>query len=129
MQSTVHSRLIILVRAAYSMRWLSRISQLSEQKIHHCKGSCPTVSQFLQSHNNTQIFPEELEIYWCIWVSVLVHTVCICVCVWLDNATSRKGLDVHQAAYANKKYKSHRKVSLLSDIIASLATEDELESS
>jgi hypothetical protein len=53
----------------------------------------------------------------------------ICVCVQLDNMTSRKGLDVCQAAYANKKYKSHRKVGLPNDIKASIAAEDDLESS
>ena len=36
----------------------------------------------------------------------------------------RKGLDARQAAVANKKYKSHRKIGLPSDIIASLATND-----
>jgi len=49
-----------------------------------------------------------------------VHAVDVCICVWLDNATSRKGLDMHQATFANKKYKSYRRVGLLSDIIASL---------
>ena len=42
------------------------------------------------------------------------------VCDRLDNATSRKGLDARQAAYANKKYKSHRRVGLPSDIIAAI---------
>jgi len=42
----------------------------------------------------------------------------------LDNATSRKGLNARQAAFANKQYKSHRRVGLPSDIIQSLATQD-----
>jgi hypothetical protein len=45
----------------------------------------------------------------------------VCVCLGLDNAPSRKGLDTQQAAFANKKYKSHRRVGLPSDIIASMA--------
>ena len=36
---------------------------------------------------------------------------------------SRKGLDARQAAFANKKYKSHRRVGLPSDVIASLAAQ------
>jgi hypothetical protein len=36
----------------------------------------------------------------------------------------RKGLDVCQAATANKIYKSHRKIGLPSDVIASLARTD-----
>jgi len=43
----------------------------------------------------------------------------------LDNMTSRKGLNVHQAAFANKQYKSHWRIGLPSDIIESLATQDE----
>jgi len=35
----------------------------------------------------------------------------------------RKGLDARQAAVANKKYKSHRKIGLPGDIIASIPTE------
>jgi hypothetical protein len=58
-----------------------------------------------------------------------VRAVHVCVCVRLDNTTSRKGLNTHQAAYANKKYKSHRKVGLPNDIKASIAAEDDLESS
>jgi hypothetical protein len=58
-----------------------------------------------------------------------VRVVRVCVCVRLDNATFRKGLDTRQAAYANKKYKSHRKVGLPNDIKASIAAEDDLESS
>ena len=58
-----------------------------------------------------------------------MRAVHVCICVQLDNATSRKGLDARQAAYANKKYKSHRKVGLPNDIKASIAAEDDLESS
>jgi len=36
----------------------------------------------------------------------------------------RKGLNARQAALANKKYKSHRKIGLLSDIIASIDESD-----
>ena len=42
----------------------------------------------------------------------------------LDNATSRKGLDARQAAFANKQYKSHRKVGLPSEITQSLGAQD-----
>jgi len=42
----------------------------------------------------------------------------------LDDNPSRKGLNVHQAAFANKQYKSHRRVSLPGDIIKSLAIKD-----
>jgi hypothetical protein len=57
---------------------------------------------------------------------------CICVCVRLDrldNPTSRKGLNACQAAFANKKYKSHRRVGLPSDITACLAAKDDPEHS
>jgi len=43
----------------------------------------------------------------------------------LDNATSRKGLDAHQAAFVNKQYKSHWKVGTPNDIIKSLASQDQ----
>jgi hypothetical protein len=36
----------------------------------------------------------------------------------------KKGLDAQQAAFANKKYKSHRRISLPSDILTSLDTEN-----
>jgi len=36
----------------------------------------------------------------------------------------KKGLNTHQAAVATKKYKSHRKVALPGDIIASIITND-----
>jgi hypothetical protein len=36
----------------------------------------------------------------------------------------RKGLDAQQAAFVNKKYKSHQRIGLPSDILASLATND-----
>jgi hypothetical protein len=42
----------------------------------------------------------------------------------LDNATSRKGLNACQATFANKQYKSHQRVGLPSDIIESLATQN-----
>jgi len=41
--------------------------------------------------------------------------------VRLDNALSRQGLNVQQAMFTNKKYKSHQRVGLLAGIIASLA--------
>jgi len=53
----------------------------------------------------------------------------ICVCAWLDKTITRKGLNTCQAAYANRKYASHRRVGLPSDILASLAIEDTLKSS
>jgi hypothetical protein len=43
---------------------------------------------------------------------------------WRYIDTYWKGLDVQQAAFANKKYKSHQRIGLLSDILTSLATED-----
>ena len=43
------------------------------------------------------------------------------VCVRLDNAISRKGLDAQQAAFAIRKYKSHRRVGLPADIITAIA--------
>ncbi len=43
----------------------------------------------------------------------------------LDNTTSRKGLNVRQAAFANKQYKSHQRVGFPSDIIDSLAAQDD----
>jgi hypothetical protein len=49
------------------------------------------------------------------------------VCDRLDNAISRKGLDARQAAYANKKYKSHRRVGLPSDIIAAINAKNTLD--
>ena len=51
------------------------------------------------------------------------------ICAWLDKTISRKGLNTCQAAYANRKYASHRRVGLPGDIIASLATEDTLKCS
>jgi hypothetical protein len=42
----------------------------------------------------------------------------------LDNMTLRKRLNTHQAAFANKQYKSYCWVGLLSDIIRSLAIQD-----
>ncbi|KAI0288777.1 hypothetical protein BC826DRAFT_1036155 [Russula brevipes] len=41
-----------------------------------------------------------------------------------QHTTSRKGLNVCEAASASKKYKSHQKVGLPADIMASLATSD-----
>jgi len=43
---------------------------------------------------------------------------------WRYIDTYRKGLDVQQAAFANRKYKSHRRIGLPSDILTSLATVD-----
>ena len=43
----------------------------------------------------------------------------------LDNATFRKGLNMCQAAFVNKLYKSHQRIGLPSDLIESLATQDE----
>lgn len=40
----------------------------------------------------------------------------------LDNKPPRKKLDAHQAAFANKQYKSHQRVGLPGDIFKSLAT-------
>src|SRR6266851_8650182 len=54
---------------------------------------------------------------------------CICICARLDKTITRKGLNTCQAAYANRKYASHRRVGLPSDILASLAIEDTLKSS
>jgi hypothetical protein len=53
----------------------------------------------------------------------------MCVCARLDKMIARKGLNARQAAYANRTYKSHRRVGLPSDIIASLAMKDTLKSS
>jgi len=53
----------------------------------------------------------------------------VCVCAQLDKTITRKGLNAHQAAYANRKYTSHRRVGLPSNILASLAIEDTLKSS
>jgi len=53
----------------------------------------------------------------------------VCVYARLDKTITRKGLNTRQAAFANRKYASHRRVGLLSDIIASLDTEDTLNSS
>jgi hypothetical protein len=46
------------------------------------------------------------------------------ICDRLDNAITRLGLNARQAAFANKKYKLHRRVGLPSDIIAALAPQD-----
>ena len=43
----------------------------------------------------------------------------------LDKMTSRKRLDAYQAAFANKQYKSHRKVGTPNEIIQSLASQDQ----
>ena len=53
----------------------------------------------------------------------------VCVCARLDKTITRKGLNARQAAYANRKYASHRRVGLPTDILASLAIEDTLKSS
>jgi hypothetical protein len=53
----------------------------------------------------------------------------VCVCAQLDKTITRKGLNARQAAFTNRKYTSHRRVGLPSDIIASLDTEDTLNSS
>ena len=50
---------------------------------------------------------------------------CSAYVIRLDNMTSRKGLDARQAAFANKQYKSHRKVGTPNDIIWSLASQDQ----
>ena len=57
-----------------------------------------------------------------IWTHIGMH-ICDAYATRLDNATSRKGLDACQAAFANKQYKSHRRIGLPSDIIKSLATQ------
>jgi hypothetical protein len=49
---------------------------------------------------------------------------CACICYRLDNTISRKGLNVRQAAFANKKYKSHQRVGLPNDILDSINTKD-----
>jgi len=72
----------------------------------------------MQCYHDLQVLPENVEIYGFLQVCALV--LFSRVCDRLDNAISRKGLNVCQAAYANKKYKSHRKVGLPSDIIASI---------
>ena len=54
---------------------------------------------------------------------------CVCVCVRLDNATSRKGLNAHHPHSQIKNTSSHRRVGLPGDIIASLAAKDDPESS
>lgn len=46
-----------------------------------------------------------------------------------DNTPSRKKLDAHQATFANKQYKSHRRVGLPSDIIESMAAQDKSKTS
>ena len=51
------------------------------------------------------------------------------VCVRLDNALSRKGLDARQAAFTNRKYKSHHRVGLLADIITAIAQDAQRASS
>ena len=43
----------------------------------------------------------------------------------LDKMTSRKRLNMHQAAFANKQYKSHQKVGTPNKIIQSLASQDQ----
>ena len=50
------------------------------------------------------------------------------VSIRLDNTISRKWLNTCQATFPNKKYMLHWRVGLLSDIIASLAAKDDLES-
>ena len=48
-----------------------------------------------------------------------MHTItlhCIAYADHLDNTTSRNGLNAHQAAFANKQYKSYQRVGLPSDI-------------
>jgi len=55
-----------------------------------------------------------------------MHTItlhCIAYADHLDNATSRNGLNVHQAAFANKQYKSHWRVGLASDITKPLTAQ------
>jgi hypothetical protein len=46
------------------------------------------------------------------------------ICDRLDNTTSRKGLNAREAAFANKQYKSHRRVGLSADILASIKAKD-----
>jgi hypothetical protein len=58
-----------------------------------------------------------------IWTHIGMR-ICAAYAIRLDNATSRKGLNARQAAFANKQYKSHRRVGLPSDIIKSLAIQD-----
>jgi len=80
------------------------------------------VPRLIQHYNNSQVLPKELEIYG--RVSVCAPVLFSCVCDQLDNATSRKGLDARQAAFANKKYKSHRRVGLTGNIIAAINAKD-----
>ena len=57
----------------------------------------------VRAHYNQEVFPKILEIQ------------------YID--AYKKGLDARQAAVANKKYKSHRKIGLPGNIIASIPTE------
>src|SRR5712691_7101509 len=45
------------------------------------------------------------------WTRIGMHNIALHT-HHLDNATSRKGLNVHQAAFTNKQYKSHWRVGL-----------------
>ena len=60
------------------------------------------------------ILSENLAVYRCIFVSSLLFKL---FAAYLDVINS-KGLDAHQTKFAVKKYKSHRRVGLTSEIMA-----------
>ena len=79
-----------------------------------CLDACPliTIHQFFQKSWRY------LDVYRYVCDCTITHT------HHLDNMTSRKGLDTHQAAFANKQYKSHQRVGLPTNIIEALASQD-----
>jgi hypothetical protein len=74
------------------------------------------------------------KFFWKMWRYIdtyryVLHVHIQYICAQLDKTIIRKGLNMHQAAYTNRKYASHRRVGLPSNIPASLAIEDTLKSS
>ena len=59
-----------------------------------------------------------MALYGCILVSTSVYVVTVFAFAHLNCIFRSKGLDARQTAFAVKKYKSHRRVGLPSEILA-----------
>lgn len=71
-----------------------------------------TMSWYGRHPNNSALFLQDLALYGCLPVCV-----CCAIYVWILTSTYSKGLDACQATFAVKKYRSHRHVGNLSEVL------------
>ena len=70
------------------------------------------------------ILSKNLAVYWRILVSALDFCHHLLFAANVHDLINSKGLDAHQTAFAIKKYKSHRRVGLTSEIVALMQASD-----